>query len=113
MKDMKFDLSLFWCLDSCEAIDRATRKKEKVAVVFSVTPPDQARSDLESDLISLRPQGRNGSTPGISSSPLPSPVAPLISPVKTNYFALQHLRPGFVDDGLQIIQGNMMMLAFK
>ncbi|CAA2982186.1 Hypothetical predicted protein [Olea europaea subsp. europaea] len=70
--------------------------KEKGSVVCSLTPPDQARLDLDSDLISLRPQGRTGSTPAISSSPLPSPVSPLISPVKTNRFVPPHLRPGFV-----------------
>ncbi|KAL2476708.1 proteophosphoglycan-related [Abeliophyllum distichum] len=70
--------------------------KEKGSVVCSVTPPDQARSDPEPDLISLRPQGRTGSAPAISSSPLPSPVSPLLSPLKTNRFVPPHLRPGFV-----------------
>ncbi|CAI9757269.1 unnamed protein product [Fraxinus pennsylvanica] len=84
--------------------------KEKGAVVFSVTPPDQSRSDLEPDLISLRPQGRTGSAPAISSSPLPSPVSPLISPVKTNRFVPPHLRPGFVGKqekpGPEVVKGG-------
>ncbi|CAI9784406.1 unnamed protein product [Fraxinus pennsylvanica] len=83
--------------------------EDKGSVICSLTPPDRARSDLEPDLISLRPQGRTGSTPAISSSPLPSPESPFLSPVKTNRFVPPHLRPGFVGKqekpGLEIVKG--------
>ncbi|KAH6775382.1 hypothetical protein C2S52_012943 [Perilla frutescens var. hirtella] len=54
-------------------------------------PSDPIKVGSEPDSISLRPQGRTGSAPVVSSSPLPSPVSPLPSK-----FVPPHLRPGFV-----------------
>ncbi|MED6108626.1 hypothetical protein PIB30_025934 [Stylosanthes scabra] len=63
--------------------------------------PDQPRSQPDSDAISLRPQGRTGSGPVLSSPTLKDrPVhvdspPPLISP-KPDKFVPPHLRPGYV-----------------
>lgn len=62
------------------------------------SPPEKSPSN--SDSISLRPQGRTGSGPVISSNTLLSPVkpsSPLQSPLpKSDRFVPPHLRPGFV-----------------
>ncbi|XP_019172503.1 PREDICTED: uncharacterized protein LOC109167887 [Ipomoea nil] len=63
---------------------------------FSSPPPEKARSVPDSDSISLRPQGRTGSGPNISSPPVTS-TSPLQSPLpKSDRFVPPHLRPGFV-----------------
>ncbi|XP_019159359.1 PREDICTED: uncharacterized protein LOC109156034 [Ipomoea nil] len=63
------------------------------------SPADRAPPEPESDSISLRPQGRTGSSPIISSPSLASPssaISPLQSPVsKSDRFVPPHLRPGF------------------
>ncbi|RAL45047.1 unnamed protein product [Cuscuta campestris] len=62
------------------------------------SPPEKSPSD--SDSISLRPRGRTGSGPVISSNSLSSPgkpSSPLQSPLpKSDRFVPPHLRPGFV-----------------
>lgn len=71
------------------------------------TPPpsDPIKDGSLPDSISLRPQGRTGSAPVLSSSPLPSPVSPL--PTK---FVPPHLRPGFVGKeerpGPELVKGG-------
>ncbi|XP_031090737.1 uncharacterized protein LOC115995751 [Ipomoea triloba] len=69
------------------------------ATSLSSSPADRARPESESDFISLRPQGRTGSSPIISSPSLGSPsstISPLQSPVsKSDRFVPPHLRPGF------------------
>ncbi|XP_059663212.1 uncharacterized protein LOC132308927 [Cornus florida] len=54
--------------------------------------PDRTR--LEEDSISLRPLGRTGSGPSLSSSLLPDKELPSLS--KPDRFVPPHLRPGFV-----------------
>lgn len=75
----------------------------------SSTPhSDPIRVLPEPDSISLRPQGRTGSAPVLSSSPLPSPVSPL--PSKSDRFVPPHLRPGFVGKeekpGSELVKGG-------
>lgn len=76
----------------------------------SPTPPTPPSSDPiklapEPDSISLRPKGRTGSAPVLSSPPLPSPVSPLPSK-----FVPPHLRPGFVGKeekpGSELVKGG-------
>ncbi|KAF2283271.1 hypothetical protein GH714_043623 [Hevea brasiliensis] len=61
---------------------------------------DQAPSEPESDLISLRPLGRTGAAPFVSSSVLvpekEKEVGPLVGSPKPDKFVPPHLRPGFV-----------------
>ncbi|KAK6120703.1 hypothetical protein DH2020_045555 [Rehmannia glutinosa] len=76
------------------SIPQKPENKDKASSVSSTSPTDQAPSDSEPDLISLRPQGRTGSIPVLNTSPLPSPVSPL--PSKSDRFVPPHLRPGFV-----------------
>ncbi|KAL8506529.1 hypothetical protein ACS0TY_017422 [Phlomoides rotata] len=74
----------------------------------STSHPDPIRAVSEPDSISLRPQGRTGSAPVPSLSPLPSPVSPL--PSKSVHFVPPHLRPGFVGKeekpGSELVKGG-------
>lgn len=60
---------------------------------------DQARSEPETDQISLRPLGRTGAAPCVSSPVLvperEKEVAPLVGSPKPDKFVPPHLRPGF------------------
>ncbi|XP_057796247.1 uncharacterized protein LOC131012323 [Salvia miltiorrhiza] len=76
------------------SIPQKSEIKEQISSASPPPPPppsDQIKAVSEPDSISLRPQGRTGSAPVLSSSPLPSPVSPLPSK-----FVPPHLRPGFV-----------------
>lgn len=78
--------------------------------ISSSSIPDQAQATSESGSISLRPQGRTGTGPLLSSPPLPSPVSPLPSPVKSGRFVPPHRRPGFVGreekPGPELVKGG-------
>ncbi|XP_042062948.1 translation initiation factor IF-2-like [Salvia splendens] len=64
---------------------------QKSEIKEQISSPSLPSNPIKADSISLRPQGRIGSAPVLSSSPLPSPVSPLPSK-----FVPPHLRPGFV-----------------
>ncbi|XP_042058213.1 uncharacterized protein LOC121802595 [Salvia splendens] len=64
---------------------------QKSEIKEQISSPPPPSDPIKADSISLRPQGRIGSAPLLSSSPLPSPVSPLPSK-----FVPPHLRPGFV-----------------
>ncbi|KAL1562763.1 translation initiation factor IF-2-like [Salvia divinorum] len=82
---------------------------QKSEIKEQISPPprpsDPIKAGSEPDSISLRPQGRIGSAPVLSSSPLPSPVSPLPSK-----FVPPHLRPGFVGKeekpGPELVKGG-------
>lgn len=94
------------------SIPQKSEIKEQISSSASPTPPtlppppsDPVKVGSEPDSISLRPQGRTGSAPVVSSSPLSSPVSPLPSK-----FVPPHLRPGFVGKeekpGPELVKGG-------